>query len=361
MSERALAHIEEIGSIQPIEGYDRVELATVLGWQVIVQKGEYEVGDRTVYVEIDSILPEKEQFEFLRKRKFRIKTIKMCGVVSQGICFKPELVLENANKYNVGDDVTDIIGITKYEPNPDSQPVERKQTRYYPKFLTRFAWFRKLVYNGRESRGFPHFIFKTDETRIQNFPAVLGMSIPFVVREKVDGQSATYALERKKGKYPWSKDTFDFSVSSRNLRRWKEDDSTYWFIARKYDIENVLEWLIGKEDKFIAIQGEIIAPDVQGNKYHVTEPDFYAFNLIYPSGRVKCQRAESMLERLGIKWCPMVNEAIWLPEKMSEILEYADGESKLYPTLREGLVFRNYETNISFKAVSNKFLLKNDE
>ena len=69
---RKLASIQEICWTAPIEGKDRIELAGVLGWQVIVVKGEYKVGDKVIFVEIDSVLPERPEFEFLRSKKFRI-------------------------------------------------------------------------------------------------------------------------------------------------------------------------------------------------------------------------------------------------------------------------------------------------
>lgn len=116
---RALAHIEKIDWINPIAGKDRIVLAGVLGWTVIVQKSDYNVGDKVVFCEIDSVFPKKPEFEFLEKNNFRIKTMKMGGVISQGICF-PLSILPNKD-YNIGDDVTDLIGITQYEPTMDKE------------------------------------------------------------------------------------------------------------------------------------------------------------------------------------------------------------------------------------------------
>ena len=357
--ERALAHIEKIEAIYPIEGYDRVELATVLGWQVIVGKDDYKPGDLTIFVEIDSILPNwREEFEFLRKRKFRIKTIKMCGVVSQGICFKPETLLDK--KYKVGDDVTELLEIKKYEPHPEKPQSQPKNTKQYPKWLTRYSWFRKLVFNKKDNRGFPRFISKTDETRIQNYPTVLNRKdLEFVVREKIDGQSGTFFLKKNKGGW-FKKDTFEFGVCSRNMRRWVEDNSSYWSVARRYNIEEVLHDMILDYD-FVAIQGECVAPDVQGNKYKVSEPDIYVFNIILPHMKVDCTVGETIMSFYEIKWCPMVDESFILPDTVNELLEYADGESKIHSILRDGVVFRNYKKSISFKAVSNQFLLKTGE
>ena len=144
---RKLAHIEKIEWIRPIEGKDRIVLAGVLGWTVIIQKADYAVGDKIIFCEIDSVFPEKPEFEFLRSKKFRIKTMKMAGCISQGICF-PLSILPNG-EYNIGDDVTDIIGIIQYEPTMDveerPESNDTKTVKKYPSFLMRWKWFRKLV------------------------------------------------------------------------------------------------------------------------------------------------------------------------------------------------------------------------
>jgi hypothetical protein len=363
---RKLASIKTISEIHPIEGRDRIELAIVDGWQIIVKKGEYQIGDKTVFVEIDSILPEKPEFEFLRKNKFRIKTMKLSGVLSQGICF-PLSILPQNREYKVEDDVTDIIGIKKYEPNADNREVEdTKETNkkfQHPifKFLFRYKIFRNLFLPKKQNKGFPEFISKTDETRIQNMPFILkNKDITYVVREKVDGQSGTFFLKRMNKKWFWQKDSFDFGVCSRNLRLWNEDNSSYWTVAKKYNIKSILMDLIGDND-FVAIQGECVAPNVQGNKYKVTEPDLYVFNLIYPNGKIRCIDAEDLLKQYGLKWCPLIAKDFVLPDTVNELLDFATGESKLHNTLREGIVLRNYEKNISFKAVSPEFLMMYDE
>jgi len=281
---RKLASIKQITNLYPIEKKDKIVLAEVDGWQVIVQKELYNVGDKVIYCEIDSVLPEKEEFEFLRSKNFRIKTMKMSSVVSQGICF-PMSILPKGN-YSIGDDVTDIIGVKQYEATMDNDKnVEVVPTKKYPKFLMRYKWFRNLVLPKKQNKGFPSFISKTDETRIQNAPFYLDMDCKFIATEKVDGQSGTFALVRHKSKIPFIKDKFEYMVCSRNLRLWKKDNSSYWSVSDRYNIENILMSLIGDND-FVAIQGECLASNVQGNKYHVTTPDLYVFNLIYPSGRV---------------------------------------------------------------------------
>lgn len=363
---RKLASIKTISDIQQIEGRDRIELAIIDGWQIIVQKGLYQIGYKAVFIEIDSVFPEKPEFEFLRPKKFRIRTMKMAGVLSQGICF-PLSILPQNKEYELEEDVTDIIGITKWEPNEDNR--ESQDSKELPKkyqhpifqYLLKFSIFRKILLPKKQYKGFPGFVSKTDENRIQNMPFVLkNKDIKYVVREKIDGQSGTFFLKKTKNKWPWKKNNYDFGVCSRNLRLYKKDNSSYWTVAKKYNIKSILEELIEDND-FVAIQGECISSNVQGNKYKVTEPDLYVFNLIYPDGKVSCIEAEEQLKKYNLKWCPLVNKDFIMPDTVNELLDYSTGKSVLYNTLREGVVFRNYEKNLSFKAVSPEFLIKNDE
>lgn len=354
---RKLASIQEIAWINPIEGKDKIELAGVLGWQVIVQKGEYKVGDKTVFVEIDSVLPERAEFEFLRSRKFRIKSMKMSNCLSQGICFPLSILPKGI--YVIDQDVTNLMGITQYAPTQDKDPVQ--SVRKAPKnpvlkFFYRFAIFRRLFMKNNERRKqFPDFISKSDENRIQLQPHLLNnKEIKYQITEKVDGSSLTAFVKRT------GRNKFDFGVCSRNLRLFDDDGTPYWRVVKKYDLENVLKALIGDND-FVAIQGEVIAPTIQGNKYKVTEPDLYVFNLIYPNKKIDSVTARDILSNYGVKFVPIIYENFTLLDTVNEMLEFADGKSALHDTLREGFVCRNYEKNISFKCVSPRFLIKNDE
>lgn len=360
---RKLASIKEVSEIMPIEGKDRIVLAVVDGWNVIVKKDEFAVGDKCVYVEIDSVLPEKPEFEFLRKNNFRIKTMKMSQVISQGICFPLDILpLKKNGEYALGEDVTEVLGVKQYEKTMDKEPVEvlDKQKKEYPRFLMRMSWFRKLVLPKKQAKGFPSFISKTDEVRIQNIPQILSDKCEWVSTEKVDGCSASYAIVRRKSKIPFMKDKFEYMVCSRNLRLYVKDNSVYWRVSDKYNIEKFLKDSIGRRS-WVALQGECIAPNVQGNKYKVSDVDFYAFNLIYPGGRLGSLAAKEICNEGGIKFVPIVETNYVLPDTVNEVLEHAHGQSQIGETLREGLVFRSKDGKRSFKAVDPLFLLKYDE
>jgi hypothetical protein len=357
---RKLASIKTIQQLLPIEGRDKIELAVVDGWSVIVKKSEFAVGDKTVYCEIDSVMPETEQFEFLRSKKFRIKTMKMAGVVSQGICFP--LSFLPAGNYALEQDVTDILGVKQYEVTMDAEPEskEAESTKKYPAFLMSMGWFRKLVLPKKQDKGFPSFISKTDETRIQNMPFILKDKREWVATEKIDGQSGTFALVRRKSWNPFAKERFEYIVCSRNLRLRAKNLTSYWQVSDRYKIEEALRNIIGDRE-WIAIQGECVAANVQGNKYKVTEPDLYVFNVVYPTGRLDSLMAKKMCEQNGLKFVPILSTNYVLPDTVNEVLDYAHAQSAVGDTLREGVVFRSKDGKQSFKAVDPLFLLKYDE
>ena len=358
---RTLASVKRIIDIQPIAGKDRIVLATVDGWKVIVRKDEYQIGDLCIYVEIDSVLPERPEFEFLRSKKFRIKTMSMGGVISQGICFPLSILPDKKGGYAEGDDVTDVLGVKQYEPTMDTDPVIKSATKSkWPRFLMRWKWFRNLVLPKKQAKGFPSFISKTDETRIQNMPWILQDKEPWIATEKIDGQSGTFALVRNKSKLPWKKDTFEYIVCSRNLRLWTPDKSSYWQVSEKYSVRAFLEGIIGDHD-WVAIQGECIGPGVQKNKYCRSGYELYVFNLIYPSGRLDSLTAQQVCEYCGMKFVPIISEKMHLPRTVDEALKFAHGTSKLADVLREGIVFRSLDGKQSFKAVDPLFLIQHDE
>ena len=370
-NERALAHIEKVTNIRPIPNADRIEQINVLGWNLVTKKGEFKDGDLCVYNEIDSKVPSNmECFEFLADRNYKVKTIKLRKVISQGLAL-PISILPKGN-YSVGQDVTKILGITKiqedYDPTPISLEMKLKahhkkltQNKTFKKFM-KYNWFRKLAFKflipKKKKNGWPSWVKKTDQERVQNIPWVLNDKRPFVATEKADGTSTSFTLKNRPFRKP------EFIVCSRNVvqdtpnKKCFYDSNVYWEIALKYDVENVLRKLIGKND-WITLQGETIGEKIQKNKYNIKGVDFYAFDLITSNdGVMNGIEASKILKDYGIKWVPILATDYILPDTVDELMKYSTGESKLYPTLREGIVFSNYEQGISFKCVSNDFLIK---
>lgn len=387
MSERALAHIEEIRAIDPIEGADKIEVATVLGWKVVIAKADnFHVGDKVVYIEIDSKVPERPEFEFLRDRKFRVRTIRLRGQYSQGLIM-PMSILKGRN-YSVGQDVTKELGITYYvaEDNVRKAAKPPKSMRYASmaarhqklfkkpafRWLMRREWGRRIlfVFFGKKKdkpRAFPtkfQFVHKTDETRIEALPHLIGYPNPLIVTEKLDGTSSTYILERKpRGK-------FEFYVTSRNVRQLDEGQdcyhsyNIYWAMAHKYNIKQHLkDYLLSNPGlEYVCIQGESVG-HVQGNPLQLDEDDLYIFNFIRSDkGRLNSLEGAAIIESWGMKWVPLIVTDFYMPDDMEEFKLMADGKSVVNPkVIREGLVLRDPTCDLSFKNVSRKFLLKHEE
>jgi hypothetical protein len=369
---RQLASVQKITNLSPIEGADKIEVAQILGWEVVVKKDEFKVGELVVYIEIDSIVPEKPEFEFLRERKFRVRTIKLRKQVSQGIAF-PLSILPQNKAHKEGDDVTETLGIIKYDPEL-AEEVEMsnksKSKSKVLKFFMQFSFFRFVYFSiNKKDKGWPAWIQKTDETRIQVCAKILknNPNARFYVTEKLDGQSATYYTTKPSGGIFKKFKKLTFGVCSRNIRLGKKDNSNYWTVATKYDIKKKL--LDINEDKLV-VQGEIVGTKVQQNKYKLNELQFYVFNVIRNGVRCNYPELVDFCNQYNFKLVPVVSDNWTLNCKNTEthdivktIIDMTDRKSELNKeTPIEGLVFRLYDNpSVSFKAINPKFLLKYGE
>lgn len=386
---RALAYTVAVDEIREIPGYDRVEHARVGGWWIIVSKADnIKAGDKCVYFEVDSKVPETdERFAFLEKRHYKVKTLKMCKVFSQGLLMPIALFPELGTDPEIHTDVTETLGI-KYAVDEDNerkaakvnkdkkyQSMAARHTKLFKKkpfrWLMRREWGRKLLFMlfGKKKdnpRGWPtHFpyIHKTDEERCENLPWVLGYERPLIVTEKLDGTSTTFILERK------GRNKYEFYVLSRNVRQADEkqecyhDHNIYWDMAFKYDVENKLrKYLETHPDlTYVCLQGESVG-SVQGNPLKLNEDDFYVFNFINSKdGRIPAPIARVGVEEMGMKWVPILDIDFHMPTDMEEFKQIATAPSVVNPNvMREGIVLRDPTNDFSFKNVSREYLMKHN-
>jgi hypothetical protein len=366
---RKLASVQKVVKIEPIEGADRIEKCTIEGWEVVVAKSDqFQPDQLVVYFEVDSIVPPKPEFQFLEDRKYRIRTIKLRKQVSQGLVL-PLSILPKKN-WKEGDDVTEILGVTKYDPQGDlerrlaEEAVARSKNKI-KKFLMQYPWWRKLFLKPKRGN-WPKFIQKTDEERIQNLPHICEneKDTTFQFTEKLDGCSATYfILKQPKHKFLWWNfgTEFVFGVCSRNLHLPKENDKEYWAVARQFNIKNSLLSIFSYEGakELVVLQGEILGEGIQKNKYGIKGFDFYAYNLIIDGKKLDNFSMHSRLNTHWIKSVPLLTELHFLPPTIPDCVELSKGKSLINPSiLREGLVVRNYEKGLSFKIINPDFLLK---
>lgn len=380
---RALAYTVTIDSITPIEGADNIELAHIGGWTVIVRKQEYQPGDMAVFCEIDSKLPETEWSEFLRPKKFKVKTYKLgkFGVISQGLLL-PMSVLGSDKKYDIHTDVTDELHITYYvaednvrkaKTNPNAKynnmaaRLGKKAKSPWFKWMMKRLWGRKILFAlfGKKKdnpKKFPEWIKKTDEDRIENVMWMLDHKEPFVVTEKIDGTSTTFFIDKTKRKA-------EYGVCSRNVRQvdMEQDtffdcDNVYWEMNFKYSVEDALKNIAEKYNvDRVVLQGETYGASVQGNPYKLDDRMFAAFNLIFDGERLGSLKAKEILDEYDIPFVPIMETDCILPDQdqFEEFKLSADGMSTINDKCRrEGFVYRSQDGQLSFKNISRNFLLK---
>jgi len=334
----SLASIQKITNIRVHPNADKLELATVLGWQIVVEKGLYRIGDFAIFVEIDTIVPDKPEFEFLRNKNFRIKTIKLRGEISQGIVFPINTFFwPEGTEFVEGLDITNILGIKKYEkPIP---PAMRGVMR----------------------GNFSGFVPKTDETRIQSVPDVLCelKNVVCYSTVKMDGTSATYII--KDG---------DFQVCSRNISFKLTDENKgniYVELGKKYDLENKMKSL----GRNIAIQGEVCGPGIQKNRMNLSEIDLFVFNVYDIDNNCYLDLGEmgDIVNNFELKMVPLVEVFVFDFKSIGDILKYAEGNYNGTNNRREGIVIRPIKEmhshalkgRMSFKAVNNQYLLHDEK
>ena len=411
-NQRELAYVVIIDKITPIEGADRVALAHVGGWTVMVGKDEFEAGDPAVYFEIDSKVPETERFKFLEKKHYKIKTQKYFKgtVISQGLLmpaaafnWKIEsaqfaggfsyLVDENGNQHIPEDKdtmfLTKQLGVTyavdddnkrKAKSNPDAR-INAALNRHpriakrWGKTIKKNKFLRMLfiaVFGRKHDvRNWPKWVAKTDEERIENMVWRLeDKTIHWFATEKVDGSSSTFTMKR--GKHFFSKN--DYCVCSRNvnfdtpekIEKCYYSSNIYLEMADKYDMENVLKDILdtNPDIDFVTIQGETYGEGVQKKTYDLNGHDLAVFNLIfgYKNGEVKRFNPREMtdfLAKYNVPCVPIISEDYVLPDTVEELRAYVNSEpSAIDNKIKEGIVFRTSDGTQSFKCVSPEFLIK---
>lgn len=353
---RKLATIRKVSEIAPIINADKICHYRVDGWWIVDSVGRYQVNDLVIYIEIDSWCPH-ELAPFLSKGKDpreyngvkgeRLKTVKLRGAVSQGLLLPIPTELNDPTQFTEGLDVTELLGIQKWEPPIPAQ------------------------LRGKIVGNFPSWLRKTDQERIQNcFKDVKTLfEDSWAIEEKLDGSSMTVGY--RKGDFILDKEgqpiPEEFVVCSRNLSlKLDDEDNTFVRVAKETGIQDAMK-AYGRN---LGISGELIGEGIQGNKYNIKGHRWYIFDILdVDTGKYLNFNERYMilfdLCRLGAKLetVPHIITQNLLDETVYSLLEMAEGKSNLNPkTEREGLVFKNKtDPDISFKAISNRWLLKTGE
>jgi len=345
---RKLANIQRVWNIEPIEGADRIELAHVLGWQCVINKGSFKPMDLGVYFEIDSFLPIKPEFEFLRSSSykktdvmgegFKLRTQRFKGQISQGLLLPLSTFPEIPATADVGTDVTELLGVRKWE-------IEERATT-----------------GGTVIGTLPYDIPHTDETRVQEMPELIDAfaGLEYYISTKLDGTSCSIGVDEN-----------GFHVTGHNYE-YKDDGSSafYKLVNERGYREKVEEFARQNGLRTLTIQGEFCAPGIQKNRLKLLKPEWYVFTVRENGKRVGLNRMLEVCSEIGLNHVPIEEIDNDLPSKyptVEALLERADGD---YPKggKKEGIVVRTVEPvfspaiggPLSMKVVSNKYLLKNE-
>lgn len=404
---RELVYVVAIDAIEPIVGSDNCEAAVVGGWRVMVRKNTFNVGDLAVYFEIDAKVPETETFAFLEKKHYKVKTQRYTfggknpGFYSQGLLMSAEelggkvLTHEDGGiqleirglAFSKGAFLTEILGVV-YAEADDNKRKAKSADRYklmvqrrpdifkkkWAQWFMRRNWGKKLMFfffgkKKDKKNGWPSWVVKTDEERVQNMPWILADKTEWYATEKIDGTSTTFTM---KG---WGRKR-EFYVCSRNVVFDKPDKkcfyetNVYTEMAEKYHMEDILGQLMlldtmydAKPIEFVTLQSETYGAGIQKRDYGLTGHDLMVFNVIfgYADGttrRLNPREMTDLLVNYDVPCVPIVDEQFVMPDTVDELLAIATDASKVDGGMREGLVFRSVDGKKSFKAVSNEFLMK---
>ena len=401
-NERELAYVVTVDAVTPIEGYDRVELAHVGGWTIVVGKGEFHAGDPAIYFEIDSKLPEVEPFinmEFLAKKHYKVKTQKMCKCLSQGLLMSAAnfgWTIESADgriyikdnngiPHFPGDDesrfLTKQLGVTYYVAEDNTRKANSvdkykkmaqrngKLFSHQPfRWLMKRAWGRKLLFAffGRKKdkkSGWPtHICSRTDVERIQNMIWILNDKNPYIATEKVDGSSFTVTAERTKfGK-------IKYKVCSRNVVFEDEDqkcfyDSNIYFeMYHKYNLkEKITKILNDLNLQNVAIQAEIYGSGIQKRDYSLNnEHKIAVFHIVSNNIKYPMDKVVEICTKYDLPHVPIIDDNFIFPDTIEELQKYVENEPSLIDEkMKEGIVFYDKITGQTYaKFVSPEFLMK---
>ena len=402
--ERELCYITLIDAIEPIEGYDRVELAHVGGWTVVVGKGEFKAGDPAIYFEIDSKLPEVEPFtnmDFLAKKKYKVKTQKMCRRISQGLLMSAAnfgwsighemdqnytpFIIEGDQKatHHINDEsrfLTKQLGVT-YAVAEDNTRKAASADKYKKmaqrhgklfskqpfRWLMKRTWGKKLLFvffgkkKDKKSEWPSRICSKTDVERIQNMIWVLNDKTPYVATEKVDGSSFTVTAERTK----FSK--IKYKVCSRNVvfedenQKCFYDSNVYFEMYHKYNLkEKITKILNDLNLQNVAIQAEIYGTGIQKRDYSLNnEHKIAVFHIVSNNIKYPMDKVVEICTKYDLPHVPIINYNYILPNTLDELQEFTEKySSSLDGKEKEGIVFYDTTGQKYFKFVSPNFLMK---
>ena len=384
-NERELAYVVEVSETKELPGYDKVHYVHILGWWCVASK-DLTTGDKGIYFEIDSVLPRDDpRFAFMEKRNYRVKTQKMCKVVSQGLVL-PLSEFKEFKNANIGDFLTQALNVKLFEePSPAEMPKSKsnaftkamdRHRKFFNfplvKWMLRFRWFRALcaffLVKKKDKIKWPEWLPKTNSERVQNIPSLFeNKSAEWILTEKVDGMSSSYILDEKGNYLVCSHNVVVYSSAVKGSEK-IADGSDYvktnvWLeMSDKYSI---LDKLIALKDKYhlshVAIQGETYGDGIQKRNYSKKnrEHDFVVFHVWFNSVRIPIKEMVSACEDIGLPHVGVFDWNYHLPDTVDDMINYVDSKKSFIDNGQiEGFVMYSQDGSQNYKCVSPSFLLK---
>lgn len=350
-----LATIQKVVNVRAHPNADALDLVQVLGWQVVTKRGEYKDGDLCVYVVIDTVLPERHEFEFLRNKHFRIKPIRLRGEESAGIVFPLTIIPHYLSHTSFGCNINVHSARFDFADAPEVQPALLEVGTDITNMLN-IKHYEKPVppeLAGQAHGGIPGFLIVTDEDNLRTYPDAVPEMFgrPFYITRKEDGSSGTFYI--KGG---------EFGVCSRRVHLKDTESNGFWKIARKYDIENVLRKSFPDTD--VAIQGEVVGPGIQKNRLGLKELELRVFNLfdIVKRTYMECGKLIEFTSNFNIPMVPIIMNGVAFGYTLEELIKLANEQKYSTGGPAEGIVIRpkdSFYSNILKKSWSGKVLNEN--
>jgi RNA ligase (TIGR02306 family) len=364
---RTLARIAKITDVLPIPDADAIECAVVdNGWKSVIKKGQFKKDDLAIYCEVDSWIPHQlapflskgqEPREYNGVKGERLRTVKLRGQISQGLLIPFGINHVISGPYWVRGGKIEFSGFVMNDDKTFIHPENEENLdkilriqKYEPPIPAELA--------GTAKGGFPSFIPKTDQERCQNlYDEIFSEHYDetYEVTVKLDGTSCT--IYYKDG---------EIGVCGRNWELKETEGNTLWKCAHS---QRIIEGL-KKLGRNLAIQGEIIGEGVHKNNEKLKGQNFYVFDVYdIDAGRyLNAQERYSVGVEMAEDGYPFHVPVIVVGKvlkdnnfnSIEDLLEYADGPSLNLQSKREGVVFKSLDSDFTFKAISNRWLLKNE-
>ena len=365
------AYVAKIDEIKEIVGADKIEQARIGGWNCIIQKGEYNVGDLVVVATTDAVIPESlsnamNVTNYLRKGQ-RVRTVKLRGVYSECLIIPFKFFIPfkgKPNEYYEGRDMMKELNIFKYEP-----PVKQ---------IT-LGSGRTIRYHEN-----PNFIVYYKFPNQKNVPDMFNEEDVVQITRKIHGTNARYGIVKKTKLSLWDKVKkffrvadkwidYEFVVGSHNVEKGSDSqgfyDTNVWYeVEDKYFIKEKLWKLVKKCNpeeigSGLVLYGEIYGHGIQkGYDYGLRDIQFMVFDVMENGKYLSTLDARLVTEDLlGLRHVDVLYVGKWSQETQDKYVFNNFINNTKVP--HEGIVVKHFSGDRSkvSKVINPEYLIYSEK